>query len=145
MNALDRLYMSALKAAAKKRRVSSGGAKIPAGERSAFKARALKSAKRKYPKRIEIVGRRWFRKSYGNTYFTAKVYANDKLVVNIPMQYGYGDHYVDVAWGQLERMGIVPKRKVHASGGSSAPWAEARDLGIKLKYHAIDVAREKDL
>lgn len=41
---------------------------------------------------VEIQVRRWFQKTYGNTYFSGEIYVDDKLVAKIKEQYGYGEH-----------------------------------------------------
>lgn len=93
---------------------------------------------------ILIRGRRWFQKSYGNTYFTATIYINNKLVANLPEQYGYGEYYMQAAGEWLKRNGYTAQRE-YPTGGLEPLWHYCRDNGITLYYDAVDVKREKDL
>lgn len=106
----------------------------------------MKYYNRKKIRRIEIIGRRWFQRSYGNTYFTARILINDELAAELPKQYGYGDHYVDVATQWLEDNGYMPGRVHHENGSAEPGWQYWRDnRNVPFLYHAIDVARERDL
>ena len=64
-----------------------------------------------YKNIIEVWGKEWFDRVNGNSYFSAKVFLNDELIATLPFQYGYGDHYEDMAkqaiTGRLEKMGIT--------------------------------------
>ena len=40
---------------------------------------------------FHISGRRWFDKVNGNTYHSARVFADGELAAVVPFQYGYGD------------------------------------------------------
>lgn len=57
--------------------------------------------------KIHIHGRRWFQKTYGNTYHQVKIYLNDELAAFIPEQYGYGEQYLQTAWEWLVKKGLV--------------------------------------
>lgn len=52
-------------------------------------------------KAIEVIAKEWFDKTYGNSYFSANVHIeykdNSTKTLYIPFQYGYGDHYRDIA------------------------------------------------
>lgn len=93
---------------------------------------------------ITILGRRWFQKSYGNTYFTAYIYVNGEQVHAMPQEYGYGDQYAHSSMDWLEKAGHIT-RKAYANGGHEGIWQTAERLGIAITYHAQDVARERDL
>ena len=43
---------------------------------------------------ITLIGRRWFQKTYGNTYHTVTVLIDGTEVYQSPKSYGYGDQYV---------------------------------------------------
>lgn len=49
----------------------------------------------KYNNILEVQAKEWFDRINGNSYFSARVFLNDKLVATLPFQYGYGDHYTD--------------------------------------------------
>jgi hypothetical protein len=42
--------------------------------------------------RVTISGRRWFQRTYGNTYCTARIQC-DRFAINLPKEYGYGDYW----------------------------------------------------
>ena len=63
-------------------------------------------------KRIEtlkIYGRRWFQKSYGNTYHTTTVIVNGEEMKS-GITYGYGNHYLQTAADML-KMQVMTSRK----------------------------------
>lgn len=87
--------------------------------------------------KLEIVGRRWFQKTYGNTYHTARVFINGKLVHKSERQYGYGSQYVTTAIEWLKDAGHLPADFDGFTAG-------LRDL-FDFQHHAEDVARQRDL
>lgn len=92
---------------------------------------------------ITVVGRRWFDRTYGNTYHTASIYVNGKLVHTTPMHYGYGNQYLWTAFGWLEEEGYLAlERYTHSR---ESPWDAAERLGFELEYYANDVKRKRDL
>lgn len=93
---------------------------------------------------LTIIGRRWFQKSYGNTYNTAQIIVDGETVAKTPRQYGYGDHYLTIAAQELERMGLLTLE--HSQNGSFTPlWRWAEENGVKFTSQTIDVPRERDL
>lgn len=91
-----------------------------------------------------VRGRRWFRKSYGNTYSTAQIEINGKDVADLPPEGGYGDQYLHNAAEWLNKNGYVAlERSPH--GGLESLWRYCAAHGIKLDYYAKDVKRERDL
>ena len=95
-------------------------------------------------KSVLIHGRRWFRRSAGNTYFSADIYVNDKRVHRIDYAHGYGDHYIDMAAQWLDRHGYI-KLKHHENGSIEQLWQYCKDRGIKYDYSVEDVKRRQDL
>ena len=96
-------------------------------------------ARRSNVKKIEIYGRRWFRRGPGGVYCKAYIYINDKLVHVTSEEYGYGDHYLTLAKNWLMRNGYVELEE-------NEPFWFVRDkYGIDLRYSVIDVRRERDL
>lgn len=93
---------------------------------------------------ITILGRRWFQRTYGNTYFTAKIYIDGELVHEIPKSYGYGDYYVQAAGEWLHDNGYT-NQKAQVNGGYEPLWSYCSQNGIAFTYQATDVARKKDL
>jgi hypothetical protein len=101
--------------------------------------------KRPEPKSIAIVGKRWWRPSYGGTYFRFYVYIDGNLVHQSELHSGYGDHYLEVGTQWLEDEGYIPKRPTHSNGSRTPGWQWIRDtLKIPLEYYARDVKRQKD-
>ena len=83
---------------------------------------------------LEIIARRWFQKSYGNTYHTVTVIVNgEKLKSGIT--YGYGTHYLATAAELLKANGYdIPNDN-----------GEAYALMTKYEHSVTDVKRKKDL
>ncbi len=50
---------------------------------------------------ITITGLRWFQKLHENTYYTADIVVDGKLVHRMPEEYGHGDRYEAAAWEWL--------------------------------------------
>lgn len=93
---------------------------------------------------ITILGRRWFQRTYGNTYNTVTIMVDGKTVANLPKEYGYGDYYYQRAAEWLNDNGYVKLKRY--SNGSMEPLHVLRDRGkIGLEYSVLDVARQKDL
>ena len=89
---------------------------------------------------LEILGRRWFQRSYGNTYHTTEIILDGELVHKTPRAYGYGDQYVQSAAEWLVREGYLSPL-----WAGKPLWQLRDDLGIKYRAQAIDVPRERDL
>jgi hypothetical protein len=99
------------------------------------------------PKKIEsvnILGRRWRDRTYGNTYNTAQIFINGRLVHTVPFGYGYGSHYEDRAVAWLIENGWIKAEK-YKHGGYPALHILAKDHGFHHESQAIDVPRKRDL
>lgn len=94
---------------------------------------------------LTIIGRRWFQKTYGNTYHTAQVILDGNTIGKTYKHYGYGDQYIDSAFALLESKGLIEPRTRHANGSHEAHWQWAERTGTTLECTAVDVPREKDL
>ena len=92
-------------------------------------------------KSVEVWGKRWFQKSYGNTYHKVKVYVNNKLIGTSPITYGYGEQYLQTAKEILIEKGYFPR----ALKKTSSLTMFFRDRKIDFTYYVNDVNREKDL
>lgn len=94
---------------------------------------------------VHITARRWFQRSYGNTYFSLVVDVEiaGKLVevVNVPFEYGYGDHYDTVALEQFKSAVNLDKELADYCYLSRA----LKESGITVYNHCSDVERKKDL
>ena len=101
--------------------------------------------RRRKPTSIGVIGRRWFQRSYGNTYFSAAIYVDGEAVHYIDYEYGYGNQYLQAATEWLYDNGYLPGLKQYSYGGMEPLWQYCDRKGIKCSYEAIDVARKKDL
>lgn len=81
---------------------------------------------------IIITAKKWFQKSYGNTYHSVRVEKNGELVGYAPFQYGYGDHYLNTAAKLLGITEIELRKDIMASPEN-------------YNIVAVDVLRKKDL
>lgn len=92
------------------------------------------------PKSIVIVGRRWFQRTYGNTYHTAEVFVDGRSIGKTDQAYGYGEQYAQSGVELLQDRGYLPAGDLHPY------WKRIQDeLGIGFQTTVIDVARERDL
>ncbi len=96
---------------------------------------------------VTIIGRRWFQRSYGNTYHSAEVIIDGQTAFNTGIHYGYDQQYLETALSMAESKGLIPARIRHKNTGGFtellSDYAKRND--IDLAYRALDVAREKDL
>lgn len=79
-----------------------------------------------------ITVKRWFQKSYGNTYHSVTVSKDNEFLGYIPFRYGYGDHYLNTA-AKILGMTETELRQ------------DIRENGKKYHITIIDVNRKKDL
>lgn len=97
-------------------------------------------------KSIVVLGRRWFRRSYSNTYTSVEVYVDGKLSARIGPTSGYGDYYLQLAGEVLHDTGqLQPAPEVYRNGGREGLRSWADRAGVALSYSVTDVARERDL
>ncbi len=97
------------------------------------------------PHVISINGRRWFQKTYGNTYHTVTVHIDGEHLFTAPKQYGYGDQYLETAMAAIHASGKFPPRTQHANGSHEANYQWAERVGAKIVNSVADVSRERDL
>jgi len=93
---------------------------------------------------IHIEGRRWFQRTYGNTYNSVRIYKNGEQVAHLPESYGYDEYYLQRAQDWLADNGFPELKETYKNGFrryGGTVWL--RDHGIS--YSAIDVSRERDL
>lgn len=92
-------------------------------------------------KTVHVVGRRWYRRTYGGVYCTVDIYINGKLAAHLSPQYGYGDHYMTLALDWLKRNDYIPPQYKDAH----ALWWLQDKMDFKLTNEVHDVKRERDL
>lgn len=78
------------------------------------------------PKTIVIKATEWFDKTYGNSYFSARVFIDGELKFFLPFQYGYGEHYIDMAFE------VLIKNKVLKYVKKRPLWKYCKDNNIEL-------------
>jgi hypothetical protein len=66
------------------------------------------------PTSIHLSTMRWRDRINGNSYFSARVYADGKEITRIPFQYGYGSHPEAVALSSVtEQLPCLPTNYCH--------------------------------
>lgn len=95
---------------------------------------------------VSVIGRRWFQRTYGNTYHTVSVIMPDGSHIRSPMTYGYGSQYLETAAKLIEATGLFPPRELRDRGmAPEALWKWFDRIGVELHETVIDVQRQKDL
>jgi len=61
----------------------------------------------KIERSLFIEAREWTDKTYGNSYFSARVWVDGQIVAVLPFQYGYEDHYKSVCMEKLFNLGYI--------------------------------------
>lgn len=93
---------------------------------------------------IHIEGRRWFRRTYGNTYTTTRIYRDGECIAYLPITGGYGDYYLQRAHEWLGANGYPELAQRHKNGSPTV----CTTIWLREHGHShsvADVAREKDL
>lgn len=92
---------------------------------------------------IDIQAREWFDKVNGNSYFSAIVTINygmeSEMEIKIPFQYGYGDHYLDVAYRTLQNEGIIVADKMERL------WQYCERFGVILRCSKQENCLKRDV
>lgn len=87
-------------------------------------------------KTIDINAKEWFDKANGNSYFSARITLNFGMKtqkdIAMPFQYGYGDHYIDMANDALDKAGYIKVLR-HDNGVRVPLWQFCRDNNIILR------------
>ncbi len=95
---------------------------------------------------ITVIGRRWFQRTYGNTYHTAEILIDGISVHKTAKTYGYGSCYEQSAAEWLESAGVLKLKRYPVSGGTEPLWQAVRErMGLAWSSIAQDVSRERDL
>ena len=99
----------------------------------------------RYQHIIEIQAKEWLDKANGNSYFSANVYIDDDLVAELPFQYGYGDHYVDMAFREIGSNKLQELCKLKSVVNWKEYWGLCRQHNIKLITFKQENCKKKDL
>lgn len=99
----------------------------------------------KYKHILEVNAREWFDKSAGNSYFSAVIILDDEIIAELPFQYGYGDHYLDMASEKLDKLGVIDNPRKGQNEMRLPLWSYCRDNNIKLIAHKRENCLKKEL
>lgn len=95
-------------------------------------------------KTIDINAKEWFDKVNGNSYFSGTITLNYGMksakCFDMPFQYGYGDHYVDMAGELLEKQKQLP-----FAIASRRLWQYCKDNKIILRTSKQENCKKREL
>jgi hypothetical protein len=99
-------------------------------------------------KTIDVNAKEWFDKYNGNSYFSAVVTTNygtkQQKTYNLPFQYGYGEHYIDIANQLLIKEGVVNTKR-NDNGSYNPLWQYCRDNKIILRTYKQENCKKREL
>lgn len=94
-------------------------------------------------KTIDINALEWFDKAAGNSYFAANVSINygmeNAQSFTLPFQYGYGDHYRDMAGRELVKRGLISMDE------RTALWRYCDENKILLRTSKVENCKKSEL
>jgi hypothetical protein len=108
-------------------------------------------------KQLHIEGRRWFQKTYGNTYHSVRIWADGKQIAHLPYQYGYGEQWLQTALDWLREQGHISSecyrcgkdKALHSDTNGCVFMAHYGTLYLRETlggtYSVIDVDRKREL
>lgn len=86
---------------------------------------------------LHIEGRRWFQRTYGNTYHSVRIWIGGEMVAHLPYSYGYGDQFLQTALDWLKANGLAPQDAQYGT-------LYLRET-LGGTYSVYDVSRKRDL
>ena len=99
-------------------------------------------------KTLDIHALEWFDKVNGNSYFSAVIILNygmkDKKELKLPFQYGYGEHYIDMANQLLIKEGFREGER-GKYGNYPSLWQYCEDNNIILRTSKQENCKKKEL
>jgi len=99
-------------------------------------------------KTIDVNAKEWFDKVNGNSYFSAVITLDygtaEAKEYKLPFQYGYDEHYIDMANQYLIKENII-KGKRHDNGSYPALWQYCKDNNIILRTSKQENCKKRDL
>lgn len=88
-------------------------------------------------KTIDVNCLEWFDKVNGNSYFAGSVTLNygmkNETIINLPFQYGYGDHYKYKAFKALIDSGYIKDAEKYSNGSMEVLWQYCKRKNIILR------------
>ena len=99
-------------------------------------------------KTIDVNAKEWFDKINGNSYFSADITLNfdmdNQQILEMPFQYGYGEHYVDMANQKLQQEGYIKENR--PKNGFYYPlWQYCKDNNIILRTNKQENCLKREL
>jgi len=98
---------------------------------------------------IDIHAKQWFDKVNGNSYFSARVTLNfghkSVKTISLPFQYGYGDHYRDMAFQELIQLGIFKDAIKHNNGSTEGLHSYCERHKITMRYNKQTDCLKRDV
>jgi len=97
---------------------------------------------------ITIIGKRYFQKTYGNTYHSVNVIVDGESIGYVPFAYGYDDHYKQTAHKILQNKGFFPITNERINGMCKDLYEFGQFVmnnREKFTFVCVDVDRKKDL
>ncbi len=82
---------------------------------------------------VLIIGRRWFDRVNGNTYHTAEVVVNDKVIGKSRMSYGYEEQYI-----QTGKEILLDHFELPEGMKESSPLWQLREYGVEFRKRVTD-------
>lgn len=99
-------------------------------------------------KAIDVNAKEWFDKVNGNSYFSGVIWLNygtkKQSFLKMPFQYGYGNHYVDMACQQLAKGGFI-KLTRNENGSYTPLWQYCKANKIILRTNKQENCKKRDL
>jgi len=99
-------------------------------------------------KTIDINALEWCDKVNGNSYFSAVITLNfgmkTEKTINIPFEYGYGDHYIDMSNQLLIKEGYIQGKR-NDNGSYTPLWQYTRDNNIILRTNKKENCLKREL
>ena len=96
-------------------------------------------------KTIDINANEWFDKINGNSYFSAVITLNfgmkSEKNIDIPFQYGYGEHYIDVCNQKLIKLDYIKNN----NRSYTHLWQYAEDNNIILRTSKKENCLKREL
>jgi hypothetical protein len=94
---------------------------------------------------IHIEGRRWFQRTYGNTYHSVRIFRDGEQVAYLPFQYGYGEQYLQTAFDWLAANGMPELAERYDNGARKYFGTQYLREVLHGTHSVIDVTRKGDL
>ena len=99
----------------------------------------------KTQKSLHIEGRRWFQKTYGNTYHSVRIFIKGEQVAYLPFRYGYGEGFLQTAWEWLTANGFPELGERNKNGSLKNYGTRYLREVLHGTYSVVNVRRKLDL